>query len=192
MEAYHRIQFSLRALLLGVVAVSFTLGAMRYATPAWTTGVVTFTILLLIASIALSITSRIDRRSFWIGFAVCGWAYLVVVGSAGVIAPEFALRLATTKSVEYLRDKFHPPDDFNGPQQSFRFAPALPLLPSQVIKNTYGYQADTDKDYSAISWNLLLIGHCLWALIIASFGGVLARFAGGRARSYAAIKSSNA
>ena len=186
-----RFQFRLRTLLLVVVAASLALAAMRYSTSAWTTGVVTVTVLLLIASIALAFCSRIDRRPFWIGFAACGWAYLVVIGSTGFVAPEFALRLATTKSVEFLRDKFHPPEDFNEPQQGFRFAPALPLLPSQVVKNTYSYQTDTDKDYPAIAWNFLLIGHCLWALIIATLGGTLARFAAGRSRRGAASESSH-
>jgi hypothetical protein len=183
-------QFSLRTLLIGVVAASLALAAMRYSTSAWTTGVVTVTILLLIASTALAFSSRIDRRPFWIGFAVCGWAYLVVIGSTGFVAPEFALRLATTKSVEFLRDKFHPPEDFNEPQQRFRFAPALPLLPSQVIKNTYSYQTDTDNDYPAVAWNFLLIGHCLWAIILATLGGVLARFAAGRSRAPSTAESS--
>ena len=67
-------QFSLRALLIFVVAACFAFAAMKNATYAWTTGVVTVTVLVLIASIALAFSSPIDRRPFWTGFAVCGCA----------------------------------------------------------------------------------------------------------------------
>ena len=184
--------------MIFIAAVSLASAAMRYSTAAWTTAVVTATLLLLLASIALAFSSRIDRRPFWIGFAVCGVAYLIVVGSTGFVAPEFVLRLATTKSVEFLRDKFHPPSDFvkylpggppGTPGQRLFYAPALPLLPSQVIKNTYSYQSDTDESYSAIAWNFLLIGHCLWALILATLGGMLAQFAASRSSSQATSES---
>jgi hypothetical protein len=194
-----RFQFSLRTLLIFIVAASLALAAMRYSTAAWTTGVVTVTILLLLGSIMLAFSSRSDRRPFWIGFAVCGVAYLIVVGSTGFVAPEFVLRLATTKSVEFLRDKLHPPSDFveylpggppGSPRQRVFYSPALPLLPSQVIKNTYSYQSDTDERYGAIAWNFLLIGDCLWALLLGMFGGMLAQFAARRSRSQATSESS--
>jgi hypothetical protein len=193
-----RFQFSLRSLLIFIAAVSLVSAAMRYSTAAWTTGVVTVTVFLLLASIALAFSSPIDRRPFWIGFAVCGVAYLFVVGSTGFVAPEFVLRLATTKSVEFLRDKLHPPSDFveylpggppGRPPTRVFYSPALPLLPSQVIKNTYSYQSDTDERYGAIAWNFLLIGHCLWALLLGTLGGMLARFAASRSRSQATSES---
>jgi hypothetical protein len=165
---------------LFVVAASLALAAMRYATPAWASVIVTATIFTLFVSIALAVCSRGERRSFWIGFAICGTGYLAVVTTP--IAPEFVMRLATTRSVAFLRDEFHPPTDYQYTSGGNGFPltgpvapePPLPLLPSQISKE-YSYQSFTDFAYETVAWNFLLIGQCIWALILATLGGSLVR-----------------
>src|SRR5437868_8447080 len=104
--------FSLRTLLLFVVAASLALAAMRYATSAWASGIVTLTVLLLIASVALAGCSGGVRRPFWVGFAICGIGYFALVMSPYPLAPEILETLGTSRSVVFLRDKFHPAEDY--------------------------------------------------------------------------------
>jgi hypothetical protein len=192
-------RFSLRALLLSVAAMALALAAMRFANIAWASAVVTITILALLASMAVAAGRRGERRSFWIGFALCGSGYLAVITTS--LDPELVLKLATTQSIAFLRDKFHPGSDFQsapviggGAFQVLVQPPAnsgaldepdapLPLLKSQERSyfdpGSAALPFQYSEDYKAMVENFLLIGHCIWALIIAFVGGTLARFAAG-------------
>jgi hypothetical protein len=182
-------RFSLRTLLLFVAAASLALAAMRSANYAWASGAVTVTVLMLLASIALAACSRGERRSYWIGFAICGGGYLLATTSlSNIFAPELMVKLATSQSVVFLGEKFHPHSDYEQAEKAAAAANPYPayssppraLLPSQVLKdwNTYA-----EGGYKATAINFLLIGQCLWAMVLAALGGTLARFAASRAPS---------
>jgi hypothetical protein len=184
-------RFSLRALLLFVVAASLALAAMRYATSVWASGVVTVTVLMLLASVALAACSRGERRSYWVGFAICGGGYLLATTClTSVFAPEFMVKLATSQSIVFLGEKFHPHSDYEQAEKAAAAAnpypysggysspPRRPLLPSQVLKD---WNTFAEGGYEATAINFLLIGQCVWALIIAILGGTIARFAATRA-----------
>ena len=108
-----RFQFSLRTLLVGVVAVSFAMAAMRFATLGWAIATVSVTVLLLLFSVVLTVY----RRPFWVGFAICGIGYLMLT-----VAPfmsELRSFLITSESVWFLQEKLHPTTDpANGPYSS--------------------------------------------------------------------------
>jgi transaldolase len=59
-----------------------------------------------------------------------------------------------------------------------------------AVLRKVGYQGYPDESYGTISWNFLLIGHCIWALLLGALGGILARFAAGRSRAQASPESS--
>jgi hypothetical protein len=116
------------------------------------------------------------------------------------LAPEILKTLATSQAVAFLRDKFHPPQDYPvqinpdtfavaNPGQALPTGPFYPmpsnapLLPSQAQSTVQPYSYNDTTDYTAMTINFLLIGHCIWALIVAALGGILARFAAGRAPS---------
>jgi hypothetical protein len=96
------------------------------------------------------------------------------------------LKLATTQSIVFLRDRFHPHSDYEqferaaaaaNPYGAYTATPPLPLLPSQILKNGDRY---AEGGYEAMAINFLLIGQCLWALVLATLSGTLARFATSR------------
>jgi hypothetical protein len=147
-EAYRRIQFSLRTLLGIVVAVSFALAAMRSATEGWAITTVSVTVLLLLFSVVLAAY----RRPFWVGFAICGIGYLML--TVIPFTSELNSFLVTSQSVWYLQTKLHPVTDY----------PAA------------------GRAYGNMTEYFRLIGDCLWALILGTFGGMLARFAARRSR----------
>jgi hypothetical protein len=150
-----RFQFRLRTLMIGVVALSYALAAMRFATPAWATATVSVTVFLLLFSIVLAVY----RRPFWVGFAICGNVYLAIammpVSPALMDLRNLIETLITTRSVRFLLQQFHPNDL---------------------------------SSYSEHYSNFMQIGQCLWALIIATVGGMIARFAAGRADGEAPAK----
>ncbi len=184
-----RFQFSLRGLLLFIAALSLTLGAMHYATAAWAVGAVNLTVLVLLVSAARSVGARDNRRSFWLGFAVCGSAYLVATMS---FAPEFVEQLGTSKVVAFLRDQFHPASQF--PNYSPLVETPAALMPSQLGINPGvsipQWYSNYGEDYEAMTKNFVLIGQCVWALILGTLGGMLSQFAASRPRSQATSESS--
>jgi hypothetical protein len=162
-------QFSLRTLMIFIVAASLALEAMRFATSAWANAIVSFTMLALIFSLVLAVY----RRPFWIGFAICGISYLVLVESH--FAGDFVDHLITTQSVDSLREVFHPEaDSFVRPSPNGQSTPA-------VLVRRPGWEVKAR--------NFHLIGSCLWVLILGALGGMLAQFAASRSRSHAASES---
>ncbi len=144
-------QFSLRTLLIGVLAVSFALAAMRFANSAWANVVINLTIFALLFSVVLAVY----RQPFWVGFAVCGIGYLVLVESH--FDADFVNRLITTRAVESLRDIFHPEADY------------LPADSGALV-----------VQWNEMASNFYWIGTCLSAMIVGTLGGILAQFAAGR------------
>ena len=159
-----RFQFSLRTLLIFIVAASLALAAMKFATSAWADAVVNVTIFGLLFSVVLAVY----RRPFWIGFAICGIGYLVLVEAH--FASDFVDRLITTRSVESLRDIFHPEADYYPAGWNRGLSAGAD---SEVLNR--GMHA-----WDAMAHNCRLIGTCLWVLILAALGGMLAQFAAGR------------
>ena len=174
----HRFQFSLRALSIFIVAASFALAAMRFVTAGWANAVVNITIFALLFSIVLAAY----RRPFWIGFAICGIGYLALVESH--FAGDFVERLITTRTVYSLRDMFHPQQDY--------FPPGFVEANRKGLGANFNRREvvdDTDR-WQAMVTNFRLIGTCIWVLILATLGGMPARFAAGRPRGQVTPDSS--
>jgi hypothetical protein len=170
-----RFQFKLRTLLLAIVAVSLALAAMRFASAAWVSGAVSATVGVFISAIAIGIGSSGVRGAFWIAFAACGGAYLIVTMSFN---QEFVEQLVTSKVVALARDAFHPPSDYSHGGLPDETPPALM---SRQAGGTLGVEAapwlNIGPDYAVMNTNFVLIGQCIWSLILAMLGGMLARFA---------------
>lgn len=169
-----RFQFSLRSLLIFIVAASLALAAMRFATDAWTTAVASVTILSLLFSVVLAVYAR----PFCVGFVICCGGYLLALSTP--IAQSFTGgRLFTTQITTYLCDAIHPKTDYSFaeprgvpiPGGGGYTYPAVALPPGKI---------GTSQDYAKLTTNFSIIAHLLWSLILGAFGGMLAEFAAGR------------
>jgi hypothetical protein len=158
-----RFQFSLRTILLFVVAASLALAAMRFATTAWASAVVTATMFMLFVSVALAVCSRGERRYFWIGFAICGTGYFAVAMTPFQITEH----LATSKAVIFLRDKFHP----------YQY---LPPLKNPGDASERATRDNLWSDHQERVANFRWIGESIWTWILGAIGGVLVRLIAGR------------
>ena len=68
------------ASLLGIVAVAgLGLAGLKSATVLWTTAATTVTLGLLLAAVLGAALLRGAERAFWLGFALFGWVYLLLV-----------------------------------------------------------------------------------------------------------------
>jgi hypothetical protein len=159
-----RFQFKLRTLLLLIVAISLALAAMKFATAGWANAVVNLTMFALLFSVVLALC----RRPFWIGFAACGIGYLVLVESH--FASDFVDRLTTTKSVDFLREVFHPERDY------FPRGYLSVIAPDESEDEIH-----RREQWDTMASNFRLIVTCFWVLILGMLGGMLAQFAAGRA-----------
>src|SRR5690242_7812633 len=71
--------------LLGLVlVVGMGLAALKSSTVLWTTASTTLVLALLLTAVAGGIFLRGTDRAYWIGFALFGWAYLLLANGTGL------------------------------------------------------------------------------------------------------------
>ena len=70
-------RFSLKQLLLATALVAVGCVALRNANTTWVAAMFGLAWMVLVASVLLVVFRDGERRSFWVGFAVLGWSYLL-------------------------------------------------------------------------------------------------------------------
>jgi hypothetical protein len=95
-----RFRFHISGLLAVVLGLAVAFAALREATDLWDWGLFTAAAGLLLVSVLLAVHRRDRKRAFWLGFALCGWAYL-----AASLVPPVESRLLTTKGLYYVDSK---------------------------------------------------------------------------------------
>jgi hypothetical protein len=73
-----RLQVSILALVLIIVACAMAFTALKTASDLWYGALYTFTMVLLLAAVIAARFRRGNEKAFWFGFAVFGWAFFVV------------------------------------------------------------------------------------------------------------------
>jgi hypothetical protein len=165
-----RLRFSIASLLGVVLFVAVGVAALREATDGWDSGLFGMTLLALLVGVLLAASRPGDRRPFWVGFTLFGWAYLVAS-----LIPTVEARLPTTKGLAYLDSKIpgrslYADLDSSGTTFTVRNLAVSPEHRGGTVriwKIGAGSNGTTD--------NFLRIGHSLLALVMAFAGGHLAR-----------------
>jgi hypothetical protein len=160
-----RVRLTVGWLMAAVAFVAVGTAALRAASARWEQAVFTLTLGVLLTSILGAVYSRGLRRTFWLGFALFGWAYWVLI-----FGPWFntftSPHLASSRLIFDLCNLVHPPPVFQG---------------------TIGF-GTTEDFISRASFktqeNFRRIAHSLTALLSALLGGLIAlRFAATAART---------
>jgi hypothetical protein len=182
-----RIRFTIASLLAVVLLVAVGFAALRESDDLWDSGVFTLTLGVLLVSVHLALHRTDSRRTFWIGCALCGWGYLGLS-----LVPSIESRLITTKALSYLDSRVPgrseavytirlPGTGSGSPGMKVRhvaFTPEGRLLATSGRGHVRLWDAATGKPlggWNGTTENFVRIGHCLFALVAAWFGGQLSR-----------------
>ena len=179
-----RPRFRIASLLVLILLVALGVAALRASDDAWECAVFGATLLILLAAI-LPIAHRTDeKRAFWMGLALFGWAYL-----GFSLVPPVEVRLPTTKALAYLDSKvpgretnvlYRWTSKVNGGNvnndQVLAFSPDGRRMSGLVRGNVRIWDTTTGTPLTGPSGtkeNFVRIGHSLVALMLAFLGGHL-------------------
>jgi hypothetical protein len=130
--------------------------------------------LLVLGVSLLGIVNReAGRRAFWIGFALFGWAYMIM-HYGPVLDRHVGHRLVTTKVLAYLELRLH---ERTGQPKLFDPSPAaIALQPTEW--NSYTISTETNSFPIPVpQWDFFQqVGHSLLALLLACLGGLVSRW----------------
>jgi hypothetical protein len=181
-----QVRFNIASLLVVVLLLGVGFAALRESIDLWDSGIFTLTQTALLISVLLAVHRTESRRSFWIGFALFGWAYL---GLSSL--PSIESRLMTTKGLAYLRSKL---SERSLKTNTVQHAGSWSLAPHNEVQNPRNNAAGNDgivvshevwlfdrtsgrrlNGWSGATENFVGIGHSLFALLLGMLGGQLSR-----------------
>lgn len=178
-------RFSLITLFGAVLVVSIGCGALASASDAWTRFIVSATVVALLIATVGAFYLPVRSRAFAGGFALCGWAYLLV--AQGPWFESLKPQLATTVALNHLAAVMHPEGltiyapgatvwtGFPpGNVSSTGFTITSATMPAGGSGIVYAAPTVFPAPYSNTPGNFHQIGQSLWTLLLAFGGGILA------------------
>lgn len=179
---------SIAALMLVVLVCAVAVAALRQASDAWAGGLLMLTLAVLGSAVFGAVYRREGRRAFWLGFAAFGWGYLALAMGPW-FAEQVAPKLPTTLLLNYAHACAHPePPDAAYWLLSRRLSTRQAGSPNPRGLALALGDGTTGSRPAPLSLSLGLavtgptnleqfarIGHCLFALVAAVAGGLIAR-----------------
>ena len=160
-----RFRISLATLLVIVAVLALGLAGMVSASRLATAAMATVTLALLLAAILAAWLLAGSARAFWVGFALFGWTYLVLVNWDWV-GGQFGHDL--TAGLGDLAELLVP--EATGPDPGL-IAPSIVPAPGRRVNP----QIELEQLRQAKVGNLVEFGRMLLSLLFALVGGFLAR-----------------
>jgi hypothetical protein len=195
-----RFRFSIAGLMRAVVVIAIGMAALRYASPLWAAAVFLSVSAVHALSVLGAVCIRGQQRAYHLGRSVFGWGYLVIVYSTWHYVPPDEW-LPTTKVLSRFEVAI-------GPRKPWGFSMSTAIRPAVLTYDTIRPRATLaamhvkSRDYERPAFvpvqlcgfpggpiyyldterqAYYQIGHCIWSLLAALLGGVLARGAYGAA-----------
>jgi hypothetical protein len=176
-------RFSIAGLMGLVVVVAVGVAALRFATELWA-GILLLMTLVVLGAAVLAFHERTGaKRAWWRGFALFGWGYVVL--AMGPWASEaVAPHLPTTAGLDVLHARMHPGGAEGGQarrlwEDALRNYIAAVDTPSRtpwaVAFSPDGKLVVSAAPPGPAPEPFRRVGHCLWALLAACVGGIVAR-----------------
>lgn len=166
------VRFSLATLLVLMLFVAIGCAALVNANDTWRQAIVTLTVITLTVSTLVAVVRRDKFGLTARGFAVAGWIYLILA-----LVPAVGLRneLLTDKALVWLVGRIH---GQRAPEQTWpgelEFSSEGTLIGLVNISTVQTWEANTAQRN-----DFYIIGHALWAIVLACLGGIVARLVGG-------------
>lgn len=153
-------QFTIRNLLLAIVLVAIACAALLNANAWWASGCQTAAVALLTCAILLAIHSDTQRRSYWLGFEIAGWIYLLLPTMSAL---GLSVELISEKALDAVYPLF--------PWQEPKTTPGTGILSLRFP----GASSMTEAELN--HWNSFhSVGHALFTVLAALMGGTLSRW----------------
>ena len=190
------LRFSIRHLLLWTAAIALGCVALRSATSGWVATMLGLTTLVLAAAVLLAVFRQAADRAHWIGFALFGWLYLLLLmfgwsGSSSDLSswenPFRPYNLATAKFSAWCYDKLYAQDPqiqyttYGGMSGFGGGGPGGPTM-GMGMPGGMGPMGGMPGGGGAPAFDgpsqgdFVNVAHSLWALLLAACGGWLARW----------------
>lgn len=185
-------RYSIAALMLVILVSAVAIAALKQASDTWAGILLILTLLLLGTAVFGATYRRERRRAFWLGFAVFGWGYLTL--SAGPwFSDQVAPKLPTTLLLNYAHAKANPEQQRVGAVQVLtRLAPPpggpqpvqvqgspITVTGNVILANGSGASGTQTLSFFLMGQTNLeqftRVGHCLFALLAAIVGGLIAQ-----------------
>ena len=163
------IRFPIAGLMGAVLVVALGLAALRNASEIWASVIFLLTCGLLCLAIVGTLCRRDAERAWWLGFALFGWGYLVLASWSSVELPTMTL-------LDAIGARIGLKVQFSGAMGGMGGGMRSAGLWAGGFGGNFGGPPNP---------SLQQITHCLWALVAALLGGILARtlFGGPAART---------
>jgi hypothetical protein len=167
-------QITISELIVVVVITAIGLAAIRSGSPSWAGAMFSITFFAIICAILGIALGRGMRRVYWLGFAVLGWSYLVLIFIPWLHTNVGQFLLAPNLFA-HLEEILHPEP---GPRSGLQSNPAG-ILGS--IMTSGGFMGDRNSGSVEDLTDFVRIGTAMEALLWAFLGGrVACYFASGR------------
>lgn len=162
-------RITIARLLAAIVLIGIGLAALRTASEWWASFVFTMTLLGLALAAVHAVQRRGTRRAYWSAFVAFGAGYLVLS-----FGPWFEAairpRLLTTRVLDLADRRLTPEQPGVAPPRSF--SPDGRIHPIGVADVTVRLRGPDETRRERFQ----TIGHCLSALVVATLGGLAARY----------------
>lgn len=185
-------RFSIATLMAVVLVCGVAVAALRDASDTWAGILLGLTLSMLGTALIGVLHRRGTRRAFWQGFALFGWGYLAL--TTGPWASEqVGPRLPTTQLLRYAHTRANPDQSQVGFSQMRvwlatddsrpRVVTSWPTQgdPPTAVPGSITTGTGTGQSFFLIGQTTNLdqfvrVGHCLFALLTALVGGLIARW----------------
>ena len=154
------VRFSIAALMAAVLIVALGLAAMRNSSATWAGVTFLVTCAVLCLAVVGIVCDGDARRAWWLGFALFGWGYLVLAFWSSVELPTMVL-------LDAISERLGLAVQFRGGMGGIGGMRSARLWGFDMFGGFNGFGGPGDRSIQQIS-------HCLWALLAALLGGMIA------------------
>lgn len=152
-------RFSMRWVFAAVAYFALLAAALTDGSIHWFASLALITVFAMLVSLLGIVYRRDEQRSFWVGFAVFGWAYLIMCH-----VPPLANALPTSDFFWELYPLFR------------RTAPIDPLKPTPAWVRTTDSENGRTVAVIVMQQDFRRLGHSVCTLLVAFLGGALGRW----------------
>jgi len=166
------VTFGIRHLLLMLTGAALSTVSLVFATPLWGSLWFSVSMAVLLTAIALSILSSGQRKAFWVGVAIFGWGYWLILHASflSMTGPGTLMPLTNSGSMAWRLEGNGPPL-LSSLTLEWIYSKVLPVVHEEPTSDANGVRTNDSRYPDGPTF--MRVGHSLIALAVAVIGGFL-------------------